>query len=129
MGHRHLDSLDQQIIRLLAKDARMPFLEIARKCNVSGAAIHQRVQKLHNLGILKGSEYVIDPEKIGYETCAYIGIFLKDPEDFDHVVEELKKIPEVVECIIPPVLTICLSSFMPRITAICSRLFTTSCSP
>jgi Lrp/AsnC family transcriptional regulator for asnA, asnC and gidA len=98
MGHRHLDSLDQEIIRLLAKDARIPFLEIARLCNVSGAAIHQRVQKLHNLGILKGSEYVIDPEKIGYETCAYIGIFLKDPEDFDRVVEELRKIQEVVEC-------------------------------
>ena len=45
-------------------------LEVARACNVSGAAIHQRI-RLTNLGILKGSEYVIDPEKIGYETCAY----------------------------------------------------------
>ena len=40
----------------------------------------------------------IDPEKIGYETCAYIGLYLKNPEDFDRVVEALKKIPEVVEC-------------------------------
>ena len=51
-----------------------------------------------NLGILKGSEFIIDPEKIGYETCAYIGLYLKDPEQFDTVTEELKKIPEVVEC-------------------------------
>ena len=58
---------------------------MARACNVSGAAIHQRIQKLTNLRILKGSEYVIDPEKIGYETCAYIGIYLKDPESFDSV--------------------------------------------
>ena len=43
-------------------------------------------------------EYIIDPEKIGYETCAYIGLNLKQPETFDAVVEELKKIPEVVEC-------------------------------
>ena len=50
------------------------------------------------MGILKGSEYVIDPEKIGYETCAYIGLYLKDPEQFDSVTEALKGIPEVVEC-------------------------------
>jgi Lrp/AsnC family transcriptional regulator for asnA, asnC and gidA len=98
MAHHSLDSLDKKILRLIAEDARIPFLEVARACNVSGAAIHQRIQKLTNLGILKGSQFVIDPEKIGYETCAYIGLYLKNPENFDHVVEELRKIPEVVEC-------------------------------
>ena len=98
MGHHQLDSLDEQILKLIADNARIPFLEVARACNVSGAAIHQRIQKLTNLGILKGSEYVIDPEKIGYETCAYIGIYLKDPESFDSVTKALEAIPEVVEC-------------------------------
>jgi Lrp/AsnC family transcriptional regulator for asnA, asnC and gidA len=65
---------------------------------VSGAAIHQRIQKLTSMGILRGSQFIIDPEKIGYETCAYIGLNLKNPEDFDHVLEALKKIPEVTEC-------------------------------
>ena len=97
MAHR-LDALDKKILRLIAEDARIPFLEVARSCNVSGAAIHQRIQKLTSLGIIKGSQFIIDPEKIGYETCAYIGLFLKNPEHFDRVVEELKKIPEVVEC-------------------------------
>ena len=72
-------------------------MEVARACNVSGAAIHQRVAKLSNLGIIKGSQFIIDPEKIGYETCAYMGLYLKEPEKFDQVVEELRKIPEVVE--------------------------------
>ena len=98
MGHHRLDALDKKILSLIADDARMPFLEVARVCNVSGAAIHQRIQKLTKLGILKGSRFIIDPEKIGYETCAYIGLYLKDPENFDYVVEELKKLPEVVEC-------------------------------
>ena len=98
MGHHSLDSLDKKILRLIAEDARIPFLEVARACDVSGAAIHQRIQKLTNTGVLKGSQFVIDPEKIGYETCAYIGLYLKDPETFGHVVEALKKIPEVVEC-------------------------------
>ena len=65
MGHHQLDKLDEQILRLIADNARIPFLEVARACNVSGAAIHQRIQKLTNFRILKGSEIIIDPEKVG----------------------------------------------------------------
>ena len=98
MAVQKLDKLDKQILRMVAADARVPFLEVARACNVSGAAIHQRIQKLTSLGILKGSQFVIDPEKIGYETCAYIGLNLKNPEKFDEVLAALKQIPEVTEC-------------------------------
>jgi len=98
MAHHQLDSLDRKILKLIATDARVPFLEVARACNVSGAAIHQRIQKLTTLGILKGSEFIIDPEKIGYEACAFVGLFLKDPSSFDGVVEKLRQIPEVTEC-------------------------------
>ncbi len=98
MGHHQLDALDYKILKLISSNARIPFLEVARACSVSGAAIHQRVQKLTNLGILKGSEYILDSNKIGFGTCAYIGFFLQSPESFTKVVEELSKIPEVVEC-------------------------------
>ena len=97
MGHV-LDSLDRKILELIAQDARTPFLEVARACNVSGAAIHQRIQKLVSTGVILGSQFVLNPEKLGYETCAYVGLYLKDPSDFDDVVEKLKEIPEVVEC-------------------------------
>ena len=98
MANLKLDRLDKQILQMIAADARVPFLEVARACDVSGAAIHQRIQKLTHMGVLKGSQFVIDPEKIGYETCAFIGLNLKNPETFDSVVEQLKKMPEVVEC-------------------------------
>ena len=98
MASQKLDKLDKQILRMIAEDARVPFLEVARACNVSGAAIHQRIQKLNRLGIIKGSKFIIDPEKIGYETCAFIGLNLRNPENFDSVVKRLKDIPEVVEC-------------------------------
>ena len=98
MAHHQLDELDEKILKLIIGNARMPFLEVARECNVSGAAIHQRIQKLTNLGVIKGSEFIVDNTKVGYETCAYMGLFLKSPGQFPSVTEALKQIPEVVEC-------------------------------
>ena len=93
-----LDELDEKILDLIADDARIPFLEVARKCNVSGAAIHQRIQKLQQMGVIKGSQYLFDPESVGNGTCAFVGILLRDPSESDRVVAELRKAPEVVEC-------------------------------
>ena len=93
-----IDSLDKKILSMIMHNARIPFLEVARECNVSGAAIHQRIQRLINMGVIKGSEFIINPAKIGYHTCAFIGIFLKKASLFDKVVKMLEEIPEVVEC-------------------------------
>ncbi|MBB3188677.1 Lrp/AsnC family transcriptional regulator [Microbacter margulisiae] len=97
MGHV-LDKLDKKILHFISQNARTPFLEIARECNVSGAAIHQRVQKLMQQGVIRSSEFVIDQYKVGYQTCAYIGIVLKSNVEFQDVVNHIKEIPEVVEC-------------------------------
>lgn len=83
---------------MITHNARIPFLEVARECKVSGAAIHQRIQRLMNMGVIKGSEFIINPGKIGYHTCAFMGIFLKKASLFDKVVKMLEEIPEVVEC-------------------------------
>ncbi|HBZ33603.1 MAG TPA: transcriptional regulator [Bacteroidales bacterium] len=95
---QQLDALDKQILSLVADNARIPFLEVARVCNVSGAAIHQRIQKLQQMGVLVGSEYVVDTYRIGFQTCAFVGIALSNVKMMDKVIEELKKIPQVVEC-------------------------------
>jgi Lrp/AsnC family transcriptional regulator for asnA, asnC and gidA len=94
----HIDSLDRKILSMITHNARIPFLEVARECKVSGAAIHQRIQRLMNMGVIKGSEFIIDPTKIGYHTCAVMGVFLKKASLFDKVVKMLEEIPEVVEC-------------------------------
>ncbi|MCF8225367.1 MAG: Lrp/AsnC ligand binding domain-containing protein [Bacteroidales bacterium] len=94
----HLDKLDRQILSLVTKNARIPYLEVARECNVSGAAIHQRIQRLTKLGIISGSEFTLDPKKIGFHTCAYVGIFLDNAGLYPEVVKQLEKIPEITQC-------------------------------
>lgn len=83
---------------MLSSNARKPFLEIARETGISGAAIHQRIQKLMASGIIQNFKTEIDPATVGYQTCAYIGFILNDSTKFDEVVERLREIPEVVEC-------------------------------
>jgi Lrp/AsnC family transcriptional regulator, regulator for asnA, asnC and gidA len=94
----NIDKLDRKILSLITTNARIPYLEVARECNVSGAAIHQRIQRLIRLGIITGSEFVIDPKKIGYHTCAYIGIYLESAHLYPEVVKKLKEIPEITQC-------------------------------
>lgn len=98
MARQQLDNIDIKILQKLADDGRKPYLEIARELGVSGAAIHQRLQRLVSKGVVRGTECLINPGSLGYETCAYIGILLTDPTKFDKVIAELEKIPEVVEC-------------------------------
>lgn len=93
-----IDELDEKILKLITQNARIPFLEVARECGVSGAAIHQRVQRLFNIGVVTGSEFIVSPQKLGYNTCAYMGIYLEKAKFHTQVVEALRKIPEVVEC-------------------------------
>jgi len=93
-----IDELDEKILKLITKNARIPFLEVARECGVSGAAIHQRVQRLLNVGVVKGSEFIVSPQKLGYNTCAYMGIYLDKAKYHTQVSEALRNIQEVVEC-------------------------------
>ena len=93
-----IDDLDKQILDIITKNARIPYLEVARACNVSGAAIHQRVQRLIKSGVIKGSEFKVDPVAVGFKTCAYIGIFLEHPGHYKSVIDKFNKIPEIIEC-------------------------------
>ena len=97
MAHT-IDKLDLKILQMISQNARTPFLEVARESNVSGAAIHQRVQKMIDNGIIKGSEFVVDVSKIGYQTCAFVGVTISNLTYYDEIVEALKNIPEIVEC-------------------------------
>jgi len=93
-----IDFTDQKILAFLVKNARMPFLEIARECGISGAAIHQRVKKMESMGIITGSRLLVKPQSLGLNVCAFIGVSLSQANKYSEVTAALKRIPEVVEC-------------------------------
>ena len=98
MARIQIDETDRKILSLLIKNARKPFLEIARECGVSGAAIHQRVKRLEEAGIITGSRLLVKPEALGLRVCAFIQISISEGNKYDQVTEALRQIPEVVEC-------------------------------
>ncbi len=98
MQSYHIDEVDRKILGLLVKNARMPFLEIARECGVSGAAIHQRVKKLEANGVISGSRLLVKPQALGLNVCAFISVALSEANKYPEVIQEFKKVPEIVEC-------------------------------
>jgi len=93
-----LDNLDKKILSILSKNARIPFKDVAAECNVSRAAIHQRVQHLMENGVITGSGFDVNPKSLGYSTCTYVGITLERGSMYKQVVARLEHIPEIVEC-------------------------------
>lgn len=91
-----IDELDKKILRIITQNARIPFKDVADKCGVSRAAIHQRVSKLFEDKVITGSGYQVDPRELGYNLCVFVGIMLEKGNMYDSVCAELEKIPEVV---------------------------------
>ena len=98
MQSYHIDQIDQKILSFLVKNARMPFLEIARECGVSGAAIHQRVKRLEANGVITGSRLLVKPQALGLNVCAYVSVSLSESNKYPEVIDAFKKISEIVEC-------------------------------
>lgn len=91
------DNLDLQILGILMEDATIPYTEIAKKLIVSGGTIHVRMKKMQEMDIIKGSHLMIDPQKIGFDICAFLGIFLEKGSQYKDAVENLRNIKEIVE--------------------------------
>lgn len=87
-----------KILDIITQNARIPFKDVAKEVGISRAAVHQRVNRMIDLKVIIGSGYHINPNKVEYKTCSYIGIFLDKGGLFSEVVEKLKSIPEIVEC-------------------------------
>ncbi len=93
-----IDRLDRKILNVILNNARTPFKDIADVCGVSRAAVHQRVMRLIEKKVVVGSGYKVDSRKLGYTTFAYIGMKLERGSLYQKVTDQIKTIPEVMEC-------------------------------
>ena len=96
-ANNNLDELDLQILDLLIKDCRTPYLEIARICHVSGGTIHVRMKKMEDMGIIKGSRIMLNLPKLGYDVCCFVGIYVDKTSSFNSVFDQMSTIKEVTE--------------------------------
>lgn len=95
--HIDIDHLDRKILTILMNDAVVPYTEIAKQLDVSAGTIHVRMKKLTDMGVVIGSQLVVNPGVIGFDICAFIGIFLEKGSVYQEVREMMKKLPEIVE--------------------------------
>ena len=92
-----LDQLDMQILKILIDNANTPYTDIARELKVSGGTIHVRMKKMQEAGIVIGSRLIVDPNSLGYDVTAFLGIYLEKASVYSQVESMLREIPEIVE--------------------------------
>ncbi len=93
---QEIDKLDRQILSKLMKNAKRPYTDIAQELAVSGGTIHVRMKKLEDSGVVKGYLLEVDPEKLGFDVCAFLGIYLEKSSMYNDASAQLTLIPEIV---------------------------------
>jgi len=96
MSKINLDEIDRKILSILMKNAKTPYTDIAKEIHVSGGTVHVRMNKMEEMGLVKGANLSVDYEKLGYDISAFLGIYLNKSSMYEDVAAELTKIPEVV---------------------------------
>ena len=98
MPSYRVDEIDRKILYYLVNNARMPYMEIARECGISGAAVHQRIKKMEEGGVIIGSQMMVKPGTLGLNVCAFINITLAEDNKYPEVIDALRHVSEIVEC-------------------------------
>ncbi|KOH42975.1 transcriptional regulator [Sunxiuqinia dokdonensis] len=93
-----MDQTDLHILDIITNNARIPFKDVANEVGISRAAVHQRVNRMIDMKVITGSGYHIDPRKVDFKTCTYVGIFLEKGGYYEDVARQLQDIQEIVEC-------------------------------
>jgi Lrp/AsnC family transcriptional regulator, leucine-responsive regulatory protein len=93
-----VEDLDRQILRLLASDGRMSYTDLGRATGLSTSAVHQRVRKLEERGVVQGYVAVVDPQAVGLPLTAFISVTPLDPAAPDDAPDRLVTIAQIESC-------------------------------
>lgn len=93
-----MEELDRQIVELLVKDGRMSYTDLGKATGLSTSAVHQRVRRLEQRGVIRGYAAVVDPEAVGLPLTAFISVKPFDPSAPDDIADRLAGVPELEAC-------------------------------
>jgi len=93
-----MEEIDRQILRLLSQDGRMSFTDLGRATGLSTSAVHQRVRRLEQRGVIRGYTVVVQSEALDLPLTAFVSVMPLDLEQPDDVPDRLSSVPEVEAC-------------------------------
>jgi Lrp/AsnC family leucine-responsive transcriptional regulator len=93
-----VEDLDRAIVRLLAVDGRMSYTDLGKATGLSTSAVHQRVRRLEQRGVIRGYAAVVDHDALGLPLTALISIKPIDPAAPDDAPQRLEGVPQIEAC-------------------------------
>lgn len=97
MTARDIDTTDLEIITILQRDARAPVAEIARQVGMVSSAVHARLKKLEEAGVITGYEPRLDPAALGFGLTAFVFVASDDRPGHVETADALARLPEIQE--------------------------------
>jgi len=93
-----LEDVDARIVAVLADDGRCSYTDLAERVGLSVSAVHQRVRRLEQRGVIRGYAARIDSEQIGLPLTAFVSLTPIDPGAPDDYPQRLSVLPEIEAC-------------------------------
>lgn len=93
----YMDETDKKIVHILMNNSKSSLAIIAKNIGISTTAVHQRIKKLEQAGVIENSISILNPRKIGYKVVSFIGVHLDKPSHYQDAISSLDEIKEVVE--------------------------------
>ena len=93
-----MEKIDRQILRLLAGDGRMSYTDLGKATGLSTSAVHQRVKRLEQRGMIRGYVATVDHEQMGLPLTAFVSITPIDPSEPDDYPDRLRGVHEIESC-------------------------------
>ena len=91
-----IDNTDLKILSLLMEDAKMAYADVGKEVFVSGGTVHVRMKKMEQMVIVTGTQLKLNYINLGYDVNAFLGIYLRKSSMYNEVLEQLRRIPEVI---------------------------------
>ena len=93
-----MEEIDRKIVSLLTRNGRMSFTELARQAGLSVSAVHQRVRRLEQDGVIKGYVAMFDPDVVGLPLTAFVSIKPFDAAAPDDLPQRLEHLTAIEAC-------------------------------